>query len=86
MSVSDFNERYEGRFPKIEESVEYQTISGYVQKICGKIPNVGDEIVAGGMKFVVKRKIRHRLEQIKIEKLPQTNDASEEGILPLQKV
>jgi len=70
MSVSDFNERFDERFPKIEESADYQTISGFVQKISGKIPNVGDEIVAGGMRFTIKRKIRHRLEQIKIEKLP----------------
>lgn len=69
MSVSDFNDRYENRFPQIEESAEYQTISGFVQKISGRIPNVGDEIVAGGMKFSIKRKIRHRLEQIKIERV-----------------
>lgn len=86
MSVSDYNERYKDRFPKIDESAEYQTISGFVQKICGRIPNVGDEIVAGGMKFVVKRKIRHRLEQIKIEKLPENTEVSEEGIMPLQNV
>lgn len=77
MSVSDFNERYEDRFPKIEESADYQTISGFVQKISGRIPNVGDEIVANGMKFTVKRKIRHRLEQIKIERLPQEHPESE---------
>ena len=69
MSVSDFNERYEDRYPQIEESPDYQTISGFVQKQCGRIPNVGDEITASGMKFIVKRKIRHRLEQIKIERL-----------------
>jgi CBS domain containing-hemolysin-like protein len=80
MSVSDFNNRYEGRFPKIEESPDYQTISGYVQMIAGKIPNVSDEIETNSMKFIVKRKIRHRLEQIKIEKLPTTmNNGNESG-------
>jgi CBS domain containing-hemolysin-like protein len=80
MNVSDFNDRFEDRFPKIEESAEYQTISGYVQKISGKIPNVGDEIIAGGMRFVIKRKIRHRLEQIKIEKLPEVKKTDEVGV------
>ena len=77
MSVSDFNERFENRFPKIEESAEYQTISGFVQKISGRIPNVGDEIVAAGMRFIIKRKIRHRLEQLKIERIPQEHHEGE---------
>ena len=68
MTVSDFNERYEKRFPPIEESPEYQTISGYVQKIGGRIPNVGDVIESGGIRFIIKRKIRHRLEQMKVER------------------
>jgi CBS domain containing-hemolysin-like protein len=78
MNVSDFNSRYEDKFPRIEESPDYQTISGYVQMMGGKIPNVGDEIEANGMKFIIKRKIRHRLEQIKIEKIPQPTVVSEE--------
>ena len=69
MSVSDFNERYEERFSRIEESQEYQTISGYVQKISGRIPNIGDVIEAGGIRFIIKRKVRHRLEQIKVERI-----------------
>jgi CBS domain containing-hemolysin-like protein len=69
MSVSDFNERYEKRFPAIEESPEYQTVSGYVQKISGRIPNVGDVIEEGGIRFIIKRKIRHRLEQMKVERI-----------------
>ncbi|HEY6171394.1 MAG TPA: hemolysin family protein [Candidatus Kapabacteria bacterium] len=69
MSVSDFNERYEERFSRIEESQEYQTISGYVQKMSGRIPNIGDVIEAGGIRFIVKRKVRHRLEQLKVERI-----------------
>jgi CBS domain containing-hemolysin-like protein len=84
MSVSDFNDRYNDRFPKIEESAEYQTISGFVQKIAGRIPNVGDEIVAAEMRFIVKRKIRHRLEQIKIERVPEPVEAENENTLPRQ--
>ena len=78
MNVSDFNSRYEERFPKIEESDDYQTISGFIQMVAGKIPNVGDEIETNGMKFIVKRKIRHRLEQVKIEKLPELVSATNE--------
>jgi CBS domain containing-hemolysin-like protein len=69
MSVSDFNERYAERFSSIVESQEYQTISGYVQKMSGRIPNIGDIIEAEGIRFIIKRKVRHRLEQIKVERV-----------------
>lgn len=67
ITVADFNERFEGRFPPLEESGDYQTVSGYVQKNAGRIPNVGDVIEVNGLKFTVTRKRRHKLEQIKIE-------------------
>jgi CBS domain containing-hemolysin-like protein len=70
ISIADFNERFDGRFPVLEESGDYQTVSGYVQKNAGRIPNVGDKIEANGLRFTVTRKRRHKLEQIKIESTP----------------
>ncbi len=67
MSIADFNEHFDSRLPALEESGDYQTVSGYVQKNAGKIPNVGDEIEANGLRFTVTRKRRHKLEQIKVE-------------------
>jgi CBS domain containing-hemolysin-like protein len=67
MSIADFNEHFDSRLPALEESGDYQTVSGYVQKNAGKIPNVGDEIEANGLRFTITRKRRHKLEQIKIE-------------------
>jgi CBS domain containing-hemolysin-like protein len=67
LTVADFNERFDGRFPPLEESGDYQTVSGYVQKHAGKIPNVGDVIIENAVKFTITRKRRHKLEQIKIE-------------------
>jgi CBS domain containing-hemolysin-like protein len=75
MNVTDFNERFVDKFPPVEENDDYQTISGYIQKASGKIPNVGDVIEADGLRFIVKRKIRHRLEQVKIEKLEVAKEA-----------
>jgi CBS domain containing-hemolysin-like protein len=72
MSVADFNGRFVQRFPSIAEDPDYQTISGFIQKESGKIPNVGDIIEAAGMRFIVKRKLRHRLEQVKIEQIAAT--------------
>jgi CBS domain containing-hemolysin-like protein len=75
MSVADFNDRYGNKFGELEESNEYSTLSGYVQKASGRIPNVGDTIEANGLKFTVTRKVRHRLQQVKIERSPQTDSA-----------
>jgi CBS domain containing-hemolysin-like protein len=69
LSVSDFNERYSERFGLIEESAEYATLSGYVQKIAGKIPNIGETIKDDGLKFTITRKVRHSLQQIRVEKV-----------------
>lgn len=71
ISVADFNERYGERFPIIKESENYQTISGYVQMVAGRIPNVADVIEAEGLRFTIKRKVRHRLEQIKVERMEE---------------
>jgi CBS domain containing-hemolysin-like protein len=67
ISVADFNERFHNRFPDVEESGDYQTISGYVQKQAGRIPDVGDVIEVNGVRFTVTRKVRHKLQQIKVE-------------------
>jgi CBS domain containing-hemolysin-like protein len=67
MSISDFNTHFENRLPVLEESGDYQTISGYVQKQAGHIPNIGEKIEAGNLRFTITRKKRHKLEQIKIE-------------------
>lgn len=69
MPVTEFNSRFGERFGPLEESNEYSTLSGYVQKACGKIPNVGDVIDSDGLKFTVTRKVRHRLQQLKVEHL-----------------
>jgi CBS domain containing-hemolysin-like protein len=70
MNIADFNEHFDGRLPTLEESGDYQTVSGYVQKHAGKIPNVGDKLEVNGLRFTVTRKRRHKLEQIKIEPIP----------------
>ncbi len=79
MAVADFNARFDGRLPALEESGDYQTISGYVQKHAGRIPNIGDKIEAGGLCFTVTRKKRHKLEQIKIEPLAVFENKEQES-------
>ena len=76
MSIADFNERFDRRLPALEESGDYQTVSGYVQKNAGRIPNIGDIVEAGGLRFTITRKKRHKLEQIKIEMVQRPKSES----------
>jgi CBS domain containing-hemolysin-like protein len=78
MPVADFNDRFGEKFGKLEESNEYSTLSGFVQKMSGRIPNVNDVIEANGLNFTITRKIRHRLQQIKIERAPITEPAQQD--------
>ncbi|HET6510911.1 MAG TPA: hemolysin family protein, partial [Candidatus Kapabacteria bacterium] len=78
MPVADFNDRFGEKFGKLEESNEYSTLSGFVQKMSGRIPNVGDVIESNGLNFTITRKIRHRLQQIKIERAPVHEPAQED--------
>jgi CBS domain containing-hemolysin-like protein len=76
MSIADFNEHFDGRLPALDESGDYQTVSGYVQKHAGKIPNVGDKIEVKGIAFTITRKRRHKLEQLKIEAISQPSTSA----------
>jgi putative hemolysin len=78
MPVADFNDRFGEKFGKLEESNEYSTLSGFVQKMSGRIPNVNDVIEANSLNFTITRKIRHRLQQIKIERAPITEPAQQD--------
>ena len=86
VTVSDFNTYFEDHsspalhFPPLEESGDYQTISGFVQKHAGRIPNVGDVVEANGLRFTVTRKVRHKLEQIKIEPIAQPAHRDNPGL------
>jgi CBS domain containing-hemolysin-like protein len=78
MPVTDFNDRFGDKFGTLESSNEYSTLSGFVQKMSGRIPNVGDVIEASGLSFTITRKVRHRLQQIKIERAPLHEPAQQD--------
>ncbi|HET6512284.1 MAG TPA: hemolysin family protein [Candidatus Kapabacteria bacterium] len=78
MPVADFNNRFGDKFGLLEESNEYSTLSGFVQKQSGRIPNVNDTIEVNGLTFTVTRKVRHRLQQIKIERTPVSEPAQQD--------
>lgn len=64
ITIDDFNKRFEMTIP---EDAEYESISGFLLKISGKIPEVNDEIKYGSLTFIVTKKSQRRIWQIKVK-------------------
>lgn len=65
-SVSDFNERFATVLPTDEG---YDTMSGFLQTIAGKIPETKEEHHHNGWSFIVVKKSQRRIRQIQVKKI-----------------
>jgi putative hemolysin len=65
MSVRDFNERFLTDVPLADD---YETISGLLYKLAGRIPDVGEEIPFGKISFTVIKKSQRRIRLVKLRK------------------
>ncbi len=63
MEVDDFNETFNISLP---ESDDYNTVSGFVADISGKILNRGEFIIYEGLRFELIKKIRQKMVQFKV--------------------
>lgn len=66
MAVSDFNERFGSEVP---EAAEYETISGFLHKRAGRIPDLNEEIRSEGLSFTIVKKSQRRIRVVKVKKL-----------------
>ncbi len=66
VSISNFNERFKSEIP---EDAEYDTISGFIQKIAGKIPEAREEIRYDGWTFSVVKKSQRRIRQVQAKRV-----------------
>ncbi|MBM4165666.1 MAG: HlyC/CorC family transporter [Ignavibacteria bacterium] len=66
VSIGDFNERFGSSIP---EEGEYDTISGFIQKLAGKIPEVKEEIRYDSWTFSVVKKSQRKIRQIQARKI-----------------
>jgi putative hemolysin len=71
MSISDFNEKFS---VDISEDTDYDTISGFLHKYSGRIPELNEEIRYQNILFTIAKKNERRIKQVKIK---ITNDVSE---------
>jgi CBS domain containing-hemolysin-like protein len=65
MSVHDFNEQFHAEIP---DDADYETISGFLHKFTGRIPELHEEIRYGNLAFIVSKKNESRIRQVKIKK------------------
>ncbi len=68
VAISDFNERFHAELP---ESEGYDTLSGFLYKQAGRIPDVHEEITFGQWHFTIIRKSQRRIRLIKVKATPQ---------------
>ncbi|MBP1656056.1 MAG: hypothetical protein H6Q31_657 [Bacteroidetes bacterium] len=68
LSIKDFNERFQCEIP---EDAGYETVSGFLNKVTGRIPEMNEEIAYQKMAFTIVRKSQRRIRQVRVRIRPQ---------------
>jgi putative hemolysin len=74
LSISDCNRQFELDLP---EAVEYETLAGFIQKVLGRLPEIGDSTIFQGARFTILSKTARRIRQVRIERLPDGSGPAE---------
>lgn len=69
MSIPDFNDRFNVELPLNDE---YETMSGFLQKLTGRIPELHEEIRHEQFVFTVMKKSQRRIRLLRVRILPPT--------------
>ena len=57
--------------PPPNEDADFHTVAGLIMEELGELPEVGDSIEFHGCRFTVIEKEGHRVERVKIERIPE---------------
>jgi putative hemolysin len=63
INIADFNEKLKVEIP---ESSAYDTISGFLHKITGHIPELNEEILYQDLRFTIVKKSQRRIRQVQV--------------------
>lgn len=66
ISIEEFNRKFSSDIP---EDIDYQTLSGFLQKASGHIPEVYERIELMGLSFVITKKLGNRIMQVRVQKI-----------------
>ncbi len=69
LSVKDFNERFQAEIPQGDE---YETMSGFLSKVTGRIPELNEEIRYEHLLFTIVKKSQRRIRMVRVRKLAKT--------------
>ena len=64
MSIHDFNDKFHASIP---DDADYETLSGFLHKRTGRIPDLLEEIPFENLSFVVVKKNERRIRQVKVK-------------------
>jgi len=73
--IHDFNERFTASVP---EDSDYDTISGFLHKQVGHIPELHEEIKYENISFIIAKKNERRIRAVKIRMTPATTNNNNE--------
>lgn len=68
LSVSDFNSQFVTDLP---EAPEYETLAGFVQKVLGRLPEIGESIGFQEFQFTILSKTARRIRQVRVVRLTE---------------
>jgi len=68
ISVSEFNSQYAAEVP---EAPEYETLAGFIQKILGRLPEIGETIPHNELQFTILSKTARRIKQVRVIRTPK---------------
>lgn len=78
LTVHDFNERFTAQLPLGDE---YDTMSGFLQKHTGRIPELNEEVRYENFCFTIVKKSQRRIRLVKVKKIEQPVPAPTESPL-----
>ncbi len=64
--VSSFNERFKAQVP---ETDEYETLSGFLNKTIGHIPDLNEEIRHGNLSIAIVKKSQRRIRLVRVRRI-----------------
>jgi CBS domain containing-hemolysin-like protein len=77
LSVSDFNSQFVTDLP---EAPEYETLAGFMQKVLGRLPEIGESIGFQEFQFTILSKTARRIRQVRVVR--HTEGTSREELRP----
>lgn len=63
--VKEFNERFQLEIPQTDE---YETVSGFLYKLTGRIPDLNEEVPYEGLSFTIVKKSQRRIRLVKVRR------------------